>query len=564
MGTTTLGGASVLVRGNLTFYEIQVSGGASVASTAGSGGNISVYGNAAIDYRVVSQGGSSNTGFSAGDGGSFTVYGDCVVGSRVDLDGGQGTNSSGGNGGYIRLYGNGRIQDIDARGGACNSTNHTHRAGTGGGIEIDGTLVCEEAVSTNGGDRTGALAAAGEAPPANGGEVLVQGDLIVDEINTRGGDILTTVHAATNGGNGGHVTVNGSMVCYGDFNTRGGTCIVGLADGGAGGDLDVEGDASITLADLTGGASEGGQGGPGGSTIVHGSLVLHSSYNSTGGACTSGTRAGNAGSITVYGAIYSQGNITAVGGACTSPNNEAVSGVGGDVTCGSLTIAGLNGINLSCGARSGATLSTTVAPAAVNCQSLTVYGDATVFYVTGNGAPCSTDYPCQTGGAGLTVDIRGSLHADEVYLNGGASVGLNGGAGGSLSVGGLTRCGTISLIGGDSGNSVGVGGDAATNGAGGSALFSAGGVLTEFVNTDGAGAGVAPVAGTSLLFGGSMTFGTISSPNRAGSLIKASPQAVLKIESMTAKVTLNNDNDTATGSIAAELATCIFASGGGG
>ncbi len=67
-----------------------MSGGASVASTAGSGGNISVYGNAAIDYRVVSQGGSSNTGFSAGDGGSFTVYGDCVVGSRVDLDGGRG------------------------------------------------------------------------------------------------------------------------------------------------------------------------------------------------------------------------------------------------------------------------------------------------------------------------------------------------------------------------------------------------------------------------------------------------------------------------------------------
>lgn len=61
-----------------------------------------------------------------------------------------------------------------------------------------------------------------------------------------------------------------------------------------------------------------------------------------------------------------------------------------------------------------------------------------------------------------------------------------------------------------------------------------------------------------------MTFGTVSSPNRAGSLIKASPQAVLKIESMTAKVTLNNDNDTATGSIAADLATCIFASGGGG
>lgn len=563
-GNDDTGGATIVVQGNLIFYEIEVNGGGSVAGAAGGGGNVTVYGNMIVDYRLRCQGGSSTTGFSSGDGGSVTIHGNCVVGNRIDLDGGAGTESPAGNAGYLRIYGDARIQDVDMRGGDCNSTNHLHRAGTGGEIEIDGGLTCEEAISVRGGDRYGALAAPGEQAAARAGNVTVQGNLVLDEFNGRGGDILTTVHAGTNAGRGSDLTVNGSFVCYGLYDARGGTCLVGAADGGDAGYIDVEGDVTLAAATLTGGGTEGGLGGVGGSVSVRGSLTLIDTLNTGGGACANGSRGGDAGSIVVGGALTSGGNISAIGGACSSPATNAVAGVGGALTCGSLTMAGSAGVNLSCGARTGATLAAPVVPTAVNCQTLTVYGDATVFFITGNGGSCSTDFPGQTGGDGLTVDIRGSLAADEIYLVGGDAVGRDAGGGGTLTVGGTTRCASIFIGGGAAANSVGVGGDAGTNGTGGDAQFKCGGSIEEFSNIDGAGPGAAPTGQSVLRFGGSTVFGTVTSTNRADSFIKADPQAILKIESMPQKSTLNNADNSATGSIAADLATCIFVSGGGG
>ena len=557
-----------IIYGDLMVGYLEGNGGDSVASNAGRGSNINVYGDMACQFQVTIDGGDANsTGFNAGGGGDLYVYGNLTVYYDIRARGGAGTDGNGGQGGEVLVRGNLVADDVRLNGGSCSSDNDVFSAGVGGYFYVQGNVVVRT-IRTYGGNRFGNLSAGPSATPANGGNVQIFGACTGIYIEAFGGGMFTNNFAACDGGYGGSVYIRGNVTMIDDdagdgyIDTSGGQ---GGSFGGGGfaGQILTDGSLRTYNTYQAGGdAGNSGNAGNGGYLAVHGDAFI--SYITTEGGNAGGGNAGNAGNIDIYGKLTTNSGIYATGGGCTSTDQSHRSGRGGDITC--LELVATSDIYTNGGDRSGATpFATSLAPP--RGGNLSVNGPATIYYMETSGGSISTDYSVGNGGNGGDVYIDGNCVVEsDVFLEGGNNIGPDGGGKGGdfIVIGSTTIAGSLYLSGGNSNNSS-AGGDAGQNGWGGSSFFGGGVVVTQtYRSLDGAGSGAAPTNSVLLRLSGMGSFNELDMVDRANSQIYAANNtpAMLKIQQMTTKQTLNNDTGTATGNINANLADSIFASGG--
>lgn len=155
-------------------------------------------------------------------------------------------------------------------------------------------------------------------------------------------------------------------------------------------------------------------------------------------------------------------------------------------------------------------------------------------------------------------------------LSGGQAIANGGGNGGNLTVyGHASVTYNFTLSGGNSVESV-LTGDASVAGRAGYATFRAG-VTTSNINmldgTFGVG-GSAPVSDVELALHGTCMVNQINMTSRGNVYIRKSPfydtPAMLKVNSLPTKNTLNDSAGTATGDVSASLASSMFLTGPGG
>jgi len=364
--------------------------------------------------------------------------------------------------------------------------------------------------------------------PQSGGvakQLRVQGDFIV----AGGGGGINTVNcqgvSGTVGNPGATVIVYGDLVA-GPVRVYGGDGSNGNA--GNGGNLEVYG--CLTLEDdanLSGGDSlANGNGGIGGSLEVRGDLNAgFCSVRITGGTASAGS-GGDGGSLSVDG-IVQLNNLLMFGGYCDSPDPTHRAGNGGmaSIDCG--LIANTD-VEFQGGDRGGT--------------------------VTGPG----TQTPAS--GGNLSVDgavvIDGDLILDGGSVFSGASSPHAGGDGGQFYCLGPATISYIDCNGGD---------DQGANGRAGSVAFRSGATVSTLNMGDGGGAGTAPTGAILLEVAGSCFFDNLNMTDRVGALIQAwNAPALLKINSMADKTTLNDGAGVATGDISANLADSVFISATGG
>lgn len=565
-GDDDTAGATILVYGNLAAYTISLIGGGSVAGNAGNGGNLTVYGDLQLWGNLNMNGGvADGTGFDAGTGGTLDVYGNAVLDDAY-LYGGNGDGGNGGDGGYLDVHGSLNVNEFQIYGGDCLSTNVTHRAGTGGSVNVEGNLISVDFINLSAGERSGALAAPGGVAPSNAGGMTVGGNLVIDgDFSGRGGGIFVTGFTVGDAGSGSSVNVNGDLVCADDFRANGGDNDFGGS--GEGGNLTVKGRLTVNdELEFEGGYAVNGTAGNGGYLIVRSDARIGELFM-RGGNGTNGF-GGNGGSVTVRGNLTVIDSVFIHGGDCSSTNSAHTAGTGGslNVLVGDLDVDG--DVDIYGGDRSGATtVPETNSPP--NGGNLTVScGNACVDgYINLYGGNVTTDYPNSVGGSGGNLSIStGSLVCDGINVNGGEGRGLNGGNAGTVSVLGMLSVGAVTANGGPS-NDSSVGGDAATNGNASSLVQVNGGATVENLSMiDGAGAGAAPVGTVELSLGGFCTFGSLTMVSRAGAQIKANNfvNATIKIGSLPVKNTLNAGDGTPTADISASVAGSIYTSGASG
>jgi hypothetical protein len=222
--------------------DIDLYGGDASVGNAGDGGTLNVpYGNV-ITEGINASGGQSSQGSGGDGGGIYCTFSD--VGGVIYLDGGDSVNGNGGNAGEI--YASSIRAFISLSGGNCDSSDENHVAGNGGYIaciNLDGTDVY-----IDGGDRSGSLVSSGSVlvgPSA--GSVNVNGQVNLLYLYGRGGDVTTNLKCAP-GGNGAEVliglgnTVSSANIAF--INISGGDS--NGYDGGASGQLKSTGSAVIS------------------------------------------------------------------------------------------------------------------------------------------------------------------------------------------------------------------------------------------------------------------------------------------------------------------------------
>lgn len=342
----TLPQSDITVWGNMVCKGIQFRQSGNDPKELFVNGNLTSESNLGINMS-----GEDDTGCT--DGGSITVGGDFKAYS-VNVSGGKNVAGTAKNGGTITIKGDFNIVDtIDTSGGEGGS----FRGGNGGDISVDGSLTCVNLTSI-GGSSTGANS-------GDGGSTTVGGDLIVAELDARGGDCSseTDVNSAGVGGdltvkgniicetsiilNGGDRTGvivtpsgsgtppdSGSIVCYGNLVAKHIRLIGGNADAnletsaaGGGGNLNVSG--SLTLrgplpSNISGGNSAAGDGGSGGVLTVEGFCRLEEFFNDGGNANT-GKANGSAGSCYFYSGVSCEVGLSMLDGS--GAGNPATAGV---------------------------------------------------------------------------------------------------------------------------------------------------------------------------------------------------------------------------------------------
>lgn len=556
-------GLNVLVYGTVTVTILDLNGGYGNAVSAGSGGNVTVYGDLQVWQDVDLSGGDSNDA-DAGNAGTLDVYGDIVAGLAVIyLHGGGATNGNAGNAGTIDCEGDLLVAEVAAYGGNCTSDNELHRSGYGGNIYLEGSLVSHGFINVSGGDRYGTLSAGafGEAP--NAGTIDVAGSITADDIDLIGGDVGTDNFAPHAAGNGGYLYVKGVLTIQDDLEVYGGYANVG--DGGSGGNLYAE--SSVYVDDdfeFNGGYSNNGNGGNGGYASVLGNLHF-ADGRLWGGDATNGN-GGSGASLYVEGNLYCQYFISAAGGDCTSANETHVAGSAGtfSIKCDFHYEGDDDNLYMVGGSRFGATT------VAAN-QGFFGAGGGTII-VGGDliarenidlmGGSTLTDYPNVKGGNGGSLIVHGSFTGENVMLFAGRGTGSDGGFGGTFTCEGHAKFDDLSVAGGPSYDSI-VGGDAAAQGSAGSIYLRSGGVGRYILMSDG-GAGTAATASVRLSFNGLVTLYQLDMTDRIDSWIVAdntSIPAMFKVNSMLTKQTLNNDVGTATANISASLDGSMFITG---
>lgn len=569
-------GATLHVYGDVKCHYLYLSGGNSSSGVAGHGGNLTVWGNAEVSYYAYLNGGDSyNTGFDAGNGGQVEVYGDFTVEGLYSY-GGNGIGSTSGEGGSVYVYGNLTTTEIQLYGGYCNSNSEAHRTGSGGRIEIYSNLVCHGTVDVSAGNRGGTVSSPNPQPSANGGDLEVHGTTtIYNSVYMGGGSVFTNLDVGPGGYGGsaylyGGATLNDSFECYGGDSSA--------SSGGNSGSLYCKGHLVIAYqAVMHGGNGGSGEGGYGGSLYADSSADL-SYLNLDGGSGTNG-HGRQAGDINVRGHLTHVDYLSLQGGSCDSTNENHEAGAGGNLNVlGSASF--YSAIYLNGGNRYGATTISNPGASSPNGGAIAVAGNLTMQYAELSGGSVSTDYPNAAGGNGGSLRVTGSLSmvdifgegfSNELILHGGNSVGNNGGNAGSLFIGGFATLVSLYAHGGDANNSV-LGADAGVNGQGPDSVgFPAGvSVLGGCELQDGTGPGSIPTGNMRLILGGFCTFGILNMGNRPEAAILSGSQTVaaipctLKIGSMPAKNTLNNADNSATGSISASLGDSIFTSDNNG
>lgn len=556
-------GLNVLVYGSVTVTTLDVNGGVGTAVSAGNGGNVTVYGDFVVWGNADLSGGDSNDA-DAGNGGTLDVYGDIVAGpATIYLYGGGATNGNAGNAGTIDCEGDLLVAEVAAYGGDCTSNNEVHRSGSGGNIYLVGSLVSEGFINVSGGDRFGTLllGATGISPSA--GTIDVKGSITADDIDLIGGGVLTINFAPHFAGDGGYIYVKGVLTIQDDLEMYGGNASNDTA--GNGGNLYA--DSSVYVDDdfeFQGGTASNGNGGNGGFANVLGNLHF-ADGRLWGGNATNGN-GGIGASLYVEGNLYCNQYISAEGGDSNSTNEVYVAGSAGsfNVKCDFHYEGDDSALYMVGGSRFGATtVAANTGVAGATGGVITVGGDLIArndIFLTGGST--TTDYPNVKGGNGGSVIVYGAFTGQNAMLYAGQGTGSDGGVGGTFECRGFTKFYDLSVAGGPSYDSV-VGGDAAAAGSAGNVSFQSGGVGRYMLMSDG-GAGTAATADVRFLFNGLVTLHELDMADRPDSWIVAynpSIPAMLKVNSLPTKQTLNNNVGVETANISASLDGGMFITG---
>jgi hypothetical protein len=560
-------GAYIYVNGSVYVYSIDISGASSddPMIPAGSGGSLLVYGDLMVQDSV-DAGGGYGDGAPAGGGGTVTVWGAVNGGeASISVRGGDAGGGDAGNGGFLYLYSNASVGELVFVGGDCSSDDSTHRSGSGGYLEVKGTLTVDNSCNGRGGDRYGSLSGANTLTPPNGGQVYVYGGAFLNDLFLEGGEIYTNNFAPHEGGRGGEAYIYGALFVRDDCQLSGGPSANG--SGGEGGSLYVDGSAWIEDdLELNGGYSDsstGGEGRDAGSVSVNGDLSA-GDINLEGGNSQSGP-SGRGGIIDIEGSFTVKSFLYLNGGPSYSANENHSSGRGGEIYCRDLVAGGVS-LYLNGGERSGATL-VGGSVATPNGGFVQAYGNVTANSIEARGGNVFTNYPICAGGEGGSLIVLGTLTLDgSLDFVGGSGVGpFGGGFGGSVSVRGAASFFDLYLVGGDA-NDSSVGGDAGTNGSCGNATFTGGLVARNLILTDGTGIGSAASATKDLILSGSVSVDAISMENRLTCRIRPDSKApaVVRVNQLTSKTTFNNLAGVATGDLSAIVGNSILISGAGG
>lgn len=554
-------GLNILVYGNLSVTNVDVSGGNKETGNAGYGGQVTVYGDCFTWYGLDASGGDSTDG-DAGYGGHVDVYGNLSAKYQgVLVQGGDATNGNAANGGQIEVEGDVAGASLYVDGGNCTSNNNNHRAGSGGTITVSGSITYSETIRLNGGSRSGTLTSGNTLTPPDAGNLNVSGSVTASDIFLNGGQVYTQDFAPHVGGIGGYTQIGGSLTVGDDFEANGGYVTIG--NGGQGGQLNVEGSVSVEDDfELRGGNSNLGSGGNGGSAYLYGDANLDEVRLYGGGGYN-----GNGGNGAY---LFVKGNLTVnewydgYGGYCDSTNETHYAGSGGSISVdGEFNFrADDDNIDLSGGNRDGNTLVASTGNPTANGGNINVRGDfISLDTVNLRGGSVNTSYPNAVGGYGGNLAVEGSLLvSDQIYLNGGNSVGNNGGRGGTLMVHGPASVYAAYTHGGNTSNSS-VGEDAGTAGCGGDMTFRAGVVAETLSLMDGTG-GTAPTDFVSLMVSGNVTVSVVDMPNRANSrflrYMWTSTPVVMRVNNMPNKQTLNLPDGTPTNELGEILGNSLF------
>ena len=563
-------GLNILVYGDLQVAAVYVYGGNNDSGTAGAGGYVTVYGDCNAWVEVDMSGGDSTDG-DAGQGGQLYVYGSMAVpDGTVSVRGGTATNGNAGNGGQVYIEANFSGSEISAYGGTCFSDSENHRSGSGGNVTVNGAITFCGFLTVSGGSRFGTLTAGNTLDAPNAGTVDVNGNITVGDISAVGGDVDTDNFAPHNAGNGGTLYCEASLLVADDLQFEGGFASQG--NGGNGGYIDVEGPSSIEDDfDMDGGSANNGNAGNGGSAYFYADLGLDE-VRMYGGDATNGN--GGQGAY-----LFVKGNLTinefynAEGGSCDSANETYYAGSGGGLDVqGNLNHYGDWGddLYLNGGSRTGATTVANTGGTPANGGTLNVGGHFTSREgVNLNGGGVFTDYPYAPGGNAGNLYVEGSCYvSDNIYMNGGRSVGGAAGNGGNFESKGHAGFTSLECDGGQAATSI-LGLDAGVAGTPGTVTFRAGVSTEEISQLDGPfdPGGSAPASDVNLFLTGNCTIGTIDMSARAGTYIRQDlffgNPVVLKVSSLPTKNTLNDIAGNATGDVSGSL-NGLFITGAGG
>lgn len=281
---------------------------------------------------------------------------------------------------------------------------------------------------------------------------------------------------------------------------------------------------------------------------------------------------GNGAFLFVKGELNVNEFYSGEGGDCNSANETHYAGSGGSLVVeGSFVYFGDSGdLYLPGGTRTGATTVANLGAPFANGGNLDVGGNftsRTTVNIIGGGA--FTDYPYAPGGNSGNIYVEGSCYvSDNIYMNGGRSVGGTAGNGGNFEAKGHAGFTRLECDGGQAAQSI-LGGDAGVAGTPGTVTFRAGVSTQEISQLDGPfdPGGSAPTNDVNLFLTGNCTIGTIDMSARVNTYIRRDISfenpVVLKVNALPAKNTLNDVAGNATGDVSGSL-NGLFITGTGG
>jgi hypothetical protein len=402
-GLKTAGNGGYLeVRSNFS-GRVVLDGGDGFEASAGDAGTCIIDGHAQLIYCDATGGlcNSSNENHRSGSGGYVDISGGLNSSGTIDLSGGNriGTLTTNGaqmppDGGNLSVIGDCNIEDVYVSGGSINTNNgHPSQAGSGGNVNITGSLFANGSIVSS-----GASANTGDA--GDGGYIEISGDVnaVFSSIFSIGGNSFLA-----NAGSGGSIDIYGSLLCSYISNYGG---------------------------EVNGGFFGNGNGGGSGSVYIKG-IARVSGVEGWGGSSNCGS-GGSSGFFDFDSGLIASADIEIFGGNCDSSDEFDTAGSGGNLECS--FIQRFPDIATYGGSRSGSTVTPNLGNGTANGGSITIDSFAEIGTVNGQGGSVTTASSNSAGGNGSSIYINGNLRANSILLDGGDCIGSNGGSGGSIEV----------------------------------------------------------------------------------------------------------------------------------